>query len=152
MRIHTPIPRNDRHYSMIRNLSVILIIIIFLSLHRNRCISKSSIKDQKKAEVKVLIICCWYVILGLGTALGYSLSSAILDDLQRDLFDYFECERCGMTSGQIPCDRSGFEQYTNPPMVTIAYSLFHSYPLITLIYVLRIKKKPSIKPDVTSSL
>ena len=87
--------------------------------------------------------------------LGYSLSSAILDDLQRELLDYFECERCGVISGRTPCDRSGFEQYTNPPMVTIAYSLLHAYPLITLIYVLRIKRKPNIKqvlPDITSSL
>ena len=129
--------------------------LYFLSLHRNRCISKSSIKDLKKAEAKVVIICCWYVILGLGTMLGYSLSSAILDDLQRELLDYFECERCGVISGQTQCDRSGFEQYTNPPMVTIAYSLLHAYPLITLIYVLRIKRKPNIKqvlPDITSSL
>jgi hypothetical protein len=127
---------------------------MFFCMRRNRCISKSSIKDLKKAEAKVLIICCWYVILGLGTALGYSLSSAILDDLQHDLLDYFECERCGVISGQT-CDRSGFEQYTNPPMVTIAYSLFHAYPLITLIYVLRVKRKPNTKqvlPDITSSL
>ena len=123
-------------------------------MHRNRCINKSSSKEMKKAEAKVLVIYCWYVILGIGTALGYSLSSAILDDLQRKLVDYFECERCGVISGQT-CDRSGFERYTNPPMVTIAYSLFHAYPLITLIYVFRIKRRPSTKqvlPDITSSL
>jgi hypothetical protein len=124
-------------------------LLVFSFLHilctrRNRCISKSSIKDLKKAEAKVLIMCCWYVILGLGTTLGYSLSSAILDDLRCELLVYFECERCGVIAGQT-CDRSDFEQYTNPPMVTVAYSLFHAYPLITLIYVLRIKRKPNTK-------
>ena len=86
--------------------------------------------------------------------LAYSLSSAILGDLQHELIDYFECERCGVNSGQV-CDRSGFEQFTNPLMVTIGYSLLDSYPLITLIYVLRIKRKPQTKqalPDITSSL
>ena len=123
-------------------------------MHRNRCINKSSSKEMKKAEAKVLVICCWYVILGIGTALEYSLSSAVLDDLQHKLMDYFECECCGVISGQT-CNRIGFERYTNPPMVTIAYSLFHAYPLITLLYVFRIKRRPSTKqvlPDITSSL
>ena len=39
---------------------------------------------------------------------------------------------------------------------TIAYSLFHAYPLITLTYVFRIKRRPNTKqvppPHITSSL
>ena len=86
--------------------------------------------------------------------LGYSMSSVTLEKLHHELLDYFECERCGVTSGRV-CDRSGFESLTNPPMITIAYSLLSLYPVITLIYFLRIKRKPRIKqvlPDVTSSL
>ena len=96
-------------------------------------------KDLKTAEIKVFIICCCYVILGLGASLAWSISSAFLGDHQRELFDYFECERCGVDSGQM-CDRSGFERLTNPPLITIGYSLFVLYPVITLVYVVRFKR------------
>ena len=68
-----------------------------MSGHRNNNII------VKKAVVKVFIICCCYVILGLAASLAYSISSAFLDDHQRELMDYFECERCGVNSGQM-CD------------------------------------------------
>ena len=82
------------------------------------------------------------------------MSSVSLSELHHELLDYFECERYGVNASRM-CDRSGFERLTNPPMITIAYSLLALYPVITLIYVLRIKRKRRIKqvlPDVTSSL
>lgn len=102
----------------------------------------------------MLVICCGYVLLGLATLLGYSMSSATLGKLHHELLDYFNCERCGLNSGQT-CDRSGYERLTNPPMITIAYSLLALYPVITLVYIVRIRRKPHAKqviPDVTSSL
>ena len=95
----------------------------------------------KKAEIKVYIICLCYVVLGLAASLAYSISSAFLDDLQRELMNYFECERCGVNSGRM-CDRSGFESLTNPPLVTIGYSIFVLYPLITLVYIVRLRREP----------
>ena len=118
--------------------------MVSCNLCRNRCIRKSSNKDLIKVEIKVVIICCCYVILGFGATLAYAISSSLLGDLRRELFDYFECEQCGVNSGQT-CDRSGFERLTNPPLVTIGYSLLALYPVITLIYVLRIKRKPRAK-------
>ena len=88
----------------------------------------------KKAEIKVLVICICYVVLGLAASLAYSISSAFLGDHQRELMDYFECERCGVNSGRM-CDRSGFERLTNPPLITIGYSIFVLYPAITLVYL-----------------
>ena len=88
----------------------------------------------------MLIICCCYVILGLGATLAYAVSSASLGGLQSALLDYFECERCGVNSAEQPCDRSGFERFTNPIMITIGYSLLALYPVITLIYVVRIPR------------
>ena len=122
---------------------------------RMRCMNNTSSRNLKKAEIKVFIICFCYVILGLAASLAYSISSAFLDDLQRELFDYFECERCGVTSGQL-CDRTGFERLTNPPLITIGYSIFVLYPVITLIYVIRINRKPNCRanralPPVTSN-
>ena len=98
----------------------------------------------KKAEIKVYIICLCYVVLGLAASLAYSISSAFLDDLQRELMSYFECERCGVNSGRM-CDRSGFESLTNPPLVTIGYSIFVLYPLITLVYIVRWRREPQTK-------
>ena len=90
----------------------------------------------QSAEVKMLIICCYYVILGLGVSLTFSISSAYLNSLQNELQDYFECEECGIDvdSGQT-CDRSQYERFTNPALKTIGYSLFAFYPVVTLIYI-----------------
>ena len=84
------------------------------------------------------------------------MSSAVLGDLQHELREYFACERCGVISGLV-CDRSGFERFTNPTLITVAYSLLALYPVITLVYVLRIQRTPlskqsQIQQDVTSSL
>jgi hypothetical protein len=98
----------------------------------------------KKAEIKVYIICICYVVLGLAAALAYSISSAFLDDHQRELMNYFECERCGVNSG-LMCDRSGFERLTNPPLITIGYSIFVLYPVITLVYIVRLRRESRTK-------
>ena len=100
----------------------------------------------KKAEIKVyiIIICLCYVVLGLVASLAYSISSAFLDDLQGELMSYFECERCGMNSGRM-CDRSGFESLTNPPLITIGYSVFVLYPVIMLVYLVRLRRESRTK-------
>ena len=94
----------------------------------------------KKAEIKVYIICLCYVVLGLVASLAYSISSVFLDDLQDELMSYFECERCGVNSSRM-CDRSRFESLTNPPLITIGYSIFVLYPVITLVYLVRLRRE-----------
>ena len=84
------------------------------------------------------------MILGLAASLAYSISSAFLGDHQCELMDYFECERCGVNSGWM-CDRSGFERLTNPPLITIGYSIFVLYPVITLVYLVRLKRESQTK-------
>ena len=115
---------------------------------------KISSRDNtiKKAEIKVFIICLCYVILGLAASLAYSISSAFLDDHQRELMSYFECERCGVNPGRM-CNRTGFERLTNPPLITIGYSIFVLYPVITLVYIVRLKKGSKTKhaqPEVAT--
>ena len=90
----------------------------------------------QSAEVKMLIICCYYVILGLGASLAFSISSTYLTSLQNELQDYFECEECGIDSGQT-CDRGQYERFINPALITIGYSLFALYPVVTLLYIVR---------------
>ena len=88
----------------------------------------------------MLIICCYYVILGLGASLAFAISSAYLTGLQNELQDYFECEECGIIDSGQTCDRDRYERFINPALITIGYSLFALYPVVTLIYIVRFSK------------
>ena len=120
-------------------------------LSRNRCLKDNSSANFRQAQVKVIIICCCYVVIGLGACLAFALSSTILRDLQRELIDYFECERCSVNSGRM-CERIGFERLTNPPLVTVGYSLLALYPVITLVYVIRIKRSRKVHTKQTLNM
>ena len=107
---------------------------------------------MKQAEVKVIIICCCYVVLGLGAALSYAISSTSLRGLKVELLDYFECERtASLTSESQSCDRDEFERFLNPSSKILGYSLVALYPVITLIYFVRKKKQPQHKRTLTHS-
>ena len=90
----------------------------------------------QSAEVKMLIICCCYIILGLAASLAFVISSVYLRALQKELLDYFNCECFGVDSSQV-CDRSKHEKFVNPVLLTMGYSLFALYPVITLLYVVK---------------
>ena len=112
---------------------------------RNTCTkNKKSNKDLKKAEIKVMVICCCYVVLGLGASIAYAIASASVRRLKPELLDYFECESTydsSAISNQPLCDKSGYERYVSPASKIIGYSLLALYPVITLRYFLRKKKK-----------
>ena len=57
---------------------------------------------MKEAEIKVIVICCCYVVLGLGAALAYAISSTSLRGLKVELLDYFECEHTERTTSLEP--------------------------------------------------
>ena len=121
--------------------------------HRNRCGRKKS-KDLKKAEIKVIVICCCYIILGLGASLAYAISSTSLRGLKVELLEYFECERTAginSLSSQSLCDRSEFESFLNPSSKILGYGLVALYPVITLIYFARKKRKPHHRRTLTRS-
>ena len=119
---------------------------------RNTCLKKSH-KDLRKAEVKVIIICCCYAILGLVASIAYAVSSVNVRGLKVELMNYFECElvRSGLDTNQS-CDRNEFEGFINAPSKVLGYSVLALYPVITLIYFFRKKKKPqSRRRTLTSS-
>ena len=90
-------------------------------------------------EIKVLIIAFSYICLGLVATISFAISSARQETVKEEVFKYFECERCGSDQelGQS-CSRHGFEELTNSGLVTVAYSLFGLYSVITLVYVIRV--------------
>ena len=101
---------------------------------------------MKKAEVKLIVICCCYVVLGLGAALAYAISSTTLHGLKVELLEYFECERTASINPEnLSCDRGEFERFLNPSTKILGYSLVALYPVITLIYFVRKKRKPHPK-------
>ena len=129
-----------------------MIKLFYSYLHRNRCGKKKS-KGMKKAEVKVIVICCCYVVLGVGAALAYAISSTSLRGLKVELLEYFECERTASLNSENPsCDRGEFERFLNPSSKILGYSLIALYPVITLIYFARKKRRAHPRrPTLTHS-
>ena len=107
------------------------------------CFTKSKESESGRAqvtvEVKVLVIAFSYIIIGLVATTSFAISSARIESLKEELFVYFQCELCG-TNSQLgeSCSESGYEQLTNGALVTMAYSLLGMYPLVTLVYVVRV--------------
>ena len=124
-------------------MNIIFISSEYLFIHacRNTCLKRSH-KDFKKAEVKVIIICCCYAILGLVASIAYAVSSVNVRGLKVELMNYFECERVhsGLDTNQS-CDRNEFEGFTNAPSKVLGYSALALYPVITLIYFFQRRKE-----------
>ena len=72
-------------------------------------------------------------MVGLVATISFAISSARIDRVSEEVLKYFHCERCGVLGEK--CSRNGFERLTNNALVTVAYSLFGLYSLITLVYV-----------------
>ena len=103
------------------------------------CFTKSKESSGATVEIKVLIITFSYIFIGLVTTTSFAISSSRIEILKQEVLAYFHCERCGINYqlGEN-CTRSGFERFTNDALVTMAYSLFGLYSLITLVYVVRV--------------
>ena len=120
---------------------------------RNTAFGTTSSKDLIKAEIKVFAICGCYVIIGVGSSFSYALSSAHLPGVTNALVEYFECEQTHYL-GDVPtrsCDRSELDQYVNPVPTILGFSLLALYPTITLIYLLRKKRRPRAKRVISTS-
>jgi len=79
-------------------------------------IQSFNLKRPKGAELRVLIVFSYYAILGVSILTAFCISSRSLQGYSNALHAYFLCERNGTGA---ECDRSGFESFTNPALVTI---------------------------------
>ena len=100
------------------------------------------LQRSKGAEVRILIVFCYYAILGIFVIAVFNVASRQLREFSSALDAYFLCERGGIGNN---CDRSGFESFTNPALVTITYSLCGIYPAVNLVYVIHIADLKSLK-------
>ena len=104
------------------------------------CFTKSRESGGVTVEIKVLIIAFSYIFIGLVASTSFAVSSSKIERIKEEVFAYFHCERCGVNK-QLDgnnCSRNGFERLTHDALVTMAYSLFGLYSLITLVYVIRV--------------
>lgn len=84
--------------------------------------------------MKVLIIIFYYILLGVSTLTNFSVHSRNLQHFMRELVSYFLCESTGTSGGKV-CDRTVFQQFSNPIPAAISFILLGLYPVINLIYV-----------------
>ena len=69
------------------------------------------------------------------TLVNNAIVTATFDKFIAAVTDYFKCEALGHVPGK--CNRSEFEQYYNPYMSAISYTLIGLIPLGILNFVLR---------------
>jgi len=85
--------------------------------------------------LRVLIVFSYYAILSVSVLTAFCISPRSLQGYFNALDAYFLCERNGTGA---ECDRSGFESFRNPALVTIGNILVGIYPAVNLVYVIHI--------------
>ena len=90
-------------------------------------------------EVKVFILLCYYVVLGVVVVTSYTSTAgdATVNSFSVELARYFLCEITGVTPGKV-CSRQGFEPFINPAFSIAGYMLAGLYPLVNLIFAINL--------------
>ena len=96
-------------------------------------------RKAKAVEVRVLIILCYFILLGVSALTTFSVSSQNIQHFTRELISYLLCESTGTTNGKL-CDRMAFEQLSNPVPTALSFLLLGLYPVVNLIYVVYIQE------------
>lgn len=92
-------------------------------------------------EKKILIISCYYVLLGVVALTAFTQTLKDNEALTREYEKYFLCESKGIDPDDTEaCDRSDFEQYQTPGLTASAYFLLGFFPVANLIYAVNVKE------------
>ena len=89
------------------------------------------------AEIKLLIIFCYFFLITALSQTAFTVSLSNQPSLKAELAEYFFCEAAGM-SGPT-CERS-FERISGEIPIMIGFILLGLYPIVTLIYVVNVKR------------
>ena len=94
--------------------------------------SKSPFKIDT-AEKKILIIFCYYVILGVITLTTFTLATKNGQRFGEEITLYFTCESLG---AEMNCDsqRSAYQALLNPALNCLSYILLGIFPAINLLF------------------
>ena len=101
-------------------------------------LSKSPFKIGT-AERKILIIFCYYIVLGTFALITFTLATKNGDRFSSEVVGYFTCELRGIDSDK-PCDRSRFEALSHPVLNCISFILLGIFPGINLIFVVNVEE------------
>ena len=93
----------------------------------------------KTVERKILVILCYYVLLGAIALTSYTLSTRNVEEFIKGVSHYFLCESPGMDPDS-PCDRSGFENFSYPILTLFGYILLGLFPAVNLIFAVDIRE------------
>jgi len=93
------------------------------------------------AERKILIIFCYYVLLGVIALTSFTVftrNGALFGDA---VADYWQCEITGVDP-ENSCDRlkDSFEALTYPGLTSVSYILLGIFPAVNLIFAVNIKE------------
>lgn len=105
-----------------------------------KCLKSTGSNRSKAntAEIKILIIIVYYILLTL-----YAITISIVTFLERDSFieelkQYFLCEANGAQEAAMNCSKVQLDQFDGVSKV-FAHILIGSYPVIFLVYIVQLK-------------
>ena len=101
-------------------------------------LSKSPFKIDT-AEKKILIIFCYYIILGVIGLVTFTFATRNDDRILEEIAGYFTCELPGIDPLN-PCDRSRYQALLDPELNCFSYILLGLFPVVNLIFAVNADK------------
>ena len=92
-----------------------------------------------KAEIKLFIVCFYYIIFVAMSLSSLTLSTRNFEALRSALWVYFFCEQGGRDPDNM-CSRDDIERLTHPFMTSISFIFIGLFPVVNLIYVVNIQE------------
>ena len=103
---------------------------------------KSKLKQEFQkyggtAELKILIVLCYYIIITVVSLCGFSILSESIPEFRDDLTQYFACESLGVNSG-MDCQRD-VSRIDSESLNTLTSVLIGFFPYVNFIYIISLK-------------
>lgn len=103
-----------------------------------------SLMTMRRAEKKLFVILCYYVILASVALAAFSINASKSQLFVQKVFQYFACEAGG--NMQI-CDneRKAFESLIYPGINMVTYILLGALPSVNLTYIVNFNQPSCVK-------
>ena len=93
------------------------------------------------AERKILIILCYYVLLGVIALTAFTIFTRNSTQFSDAIAEYWLCESTGVNP-ENSCDRlrESFQQLSYPGLSAVSYVLLGIFPAVNLIFAVNVKE------------
>jgi len=93
------------------------------------------------AERKILIILCYYVLLGVIALTAFTIFTRNSTQFSDAIAEYWLCESTGVNP-ENTCDRlrESFQQLSYPGLSAVSYVLLGIFPAVNLIFAVNVKE------------